>query len=81
MLKKSRTMTDPKSLFKEPRYVVANQELSDQEKITILENWKLDLIELQKATEENMPGTGTETDAVGDDLRAVIEALRMIQPE
>lgn len=81
MLKKSEAMANPQRIFGEPRYVVTNEELSDQEKITILENWKLDLMELQTATEENMPGSGTETGGVADELGAVIEALRMIRPE
>jgi nitrogen fixation protein len=81
MFKKSEAMTNPQKIFREPKYVVENDELSDQEKITILENWKLDLMELQKATEENMPGTGTEADSAGDELRAVIEALRIVRPE
>ncbi len=79
MLKKSETITDPKKLFREPQSVLANKELSDREKINILENWKLDLMELQTATEENMPGAGTDTDLVADELRAVIEALRVIR--
>ncbi len=81
MLKKSEAMANPQKIFREPRYVVENEELSDPEKITILENWKLDLMELQTATEENMPATGTEADSAADELRAVIEALRMIRSE
>ncbi len=79
MFRINETITDPKKLFREPHHVLENKELSVQEKISILEDWKLDLIELQTATEENMSARGQETDAVADDLQAVIEALRLIQ--
>lgn len=81
MLKINDAMANPQKMFGEPRHVVTNKELSDQDKISILENWKLDLMELQKATEENMPGRGNETGSVADELGAVIEALRMIRRE
>ena len=79
MFRINESITDPKKLFQEPHHVLENKALSVQEKISILEDWKLDLIELQTATEENMSAKGQETDAVADDLQAVIEALRVIR--
>ena len=79
MSKKTETITDPNKYFRKPHHVLESKNLSDQAKISILEDWKLDLIELQTATEENMSATGVETDAVADDLQAVIEALRRLR--
>ena len=48
----------PVEYFASPDDVLRNVDLSDKEKLRILEAWKLDEEELQVATEENMGGSG-----------------------
>lgn len=45
---------DPERAFEEPRELIERSDLSTNEKILVLESWQSDLIELQKAVEENM---------------------------
>ena len=66
---------------REPEDVAADQTLAKEEKIRILEDLRLDAIELQTATAENMPAPG---DAVGqstDRLSRIDAALRTLRAE
>jgi hypothetical protein len=65
---------NPQETFKEPNRVVESQDLSDAQKIEVLENWRLDLLELLVATEENMEGISAPGE-VADKLRRVCEVL------
>jgi hypothetical protein len=51
---KAKTLSNPSSLFKRPREVVACAELSRAEKTEILKQWELDARLLQVASEEGM---------------------------
>lgn len=72
---------NPEQEFESPMHLVESDELTATEKIKILESWQMDLIELQKAEEENMPG-GSEDKDPGDTARklaavtAAIESVR-----
>ena len=54
--------------------------VSNEEKIRKLEDLRLDLLERQRATEENM-GTkaGKESGEIGDQLQRVTEALTILR--
>ena len=67
-------LSDPQSTFLEPRFVVENRGLSHDEKIKVLLDWRQDLLELQTATEENMPPERGQSN-VGARLTAVTDAL------
>ena len=67
-------LSDPETTFLEPRFVVENKGLSHDEKVKILLDWRQDLLELQTATEENMPRERGESN-VGARLTAVTNAL------
>jgi hypothetical protein len=70
---------DAEGTFSEPRMVMENQDLSDAQKLEILENWRLDLLELMVATDENMQGRNADAGVVAEKLRLVTEALDTLQ--
>ena len=47
-----KAMLDPTSVFKDPKEVVANDELTRDQKIEILRRWEYDARELEVAEEE-----------------------------
>jgi hypothetical protein len=70
--KLERALSDPSAVFDSPEDVVRAAELSDAEKLSVLERWEADARLLQIATEENMGDDG------GDDgllLQRVREAI------
>ena len=52
MIDVERAMLDPTSVFKDPEEVVANDELTRDQKIEILRRWEYDARELEVAEEE-----------------------------
>lgn len=81
MLKRKDLTRDTERVFKEPSHVLENDELSPADKIRVLENWKLDLLELQRASEENMAGQAGQGAKVAERLRAVNESLELCRRE
>jgi hypothetical protein len=77
MLKRSDLTRDTERLFKEPGRILENDELTLADKIRVLENWKADLLELQRACEENMTGKDGQGENVAERLRAVNESLEL----
>lgn len=72
------SVTRSRKDFDSPEAVVASDGLSPDQKIAILEDWRVDLIELQTAADENMAarqGSG----AVAEELRQVTEALKRLR--
>jgi hypothetical protein len=69
--------TDPGEIrkrFPDPRMLAASAELPLPDRIRALLDWKQDLLELQKAGEENMPDPSGRSD-VANQLKAVSDAL------
>jgi hypothetical protein len=57
-----------------PEAVESSDEFTPEQKRAILSQWKDQLVQLQKATEENMPGP--ESNGAGAEcLRRVVDAL------
>jgi hypothetical protein len=69
-----RALADPEGTFRDPLFIVGNKALTEAEKIKILLDWRQDLLELQHAGEENMPGKRGDSD-VAARLSAVSNAL------
>jgi len=67
-------ITDPQKAFSHPQHLVDAKGLSDDEKIKLLLDWRQDLIEMQTASEENMPGQRSEA-GVAIRLKDVTDAL------
>jgi hypothetical protein len=59
--------------------LVESDELTDMEKLKILESWQMDLIELQKAEEENMPGGSEDPGDTARKLEAVTAAIETLR--
>lgn len=70
---------DPERTFTEPRLLVENDELSASEKLAVLESWQADLIELQKAAEENMGSANVAPGTSAAKLAKVTEAIALMQ--
>lgn len=64
----------PQSVFDDPQEVVHCRELSHDDKVKVLSNWKQELVQLQKAGEENMLDERGFSD-VGSRLAAVTQAM------
>jgi hypothetical protein len=75
MLKTERAISDPETVFADPVEVLRS-EFMEGVKRRILESWEYSLIQLQDATDENMPppGNGNEN-IVAERLRNVRSAL------
>jgi hypothetical protein len=72
MVDLEKALVDPGFVFKSPQEVLANKELSREQKIEILHRWEYDARQLQVAEEESMEGPQPVT------LDAVLQALRAI---
>jgi hypothetical protein len=69
MINVEKALLDPGLIFKTPEALLANNELSREQKIEILRRWEYDVRELQVAEEESMDGPQPVT------LDAVLSAL------
>jgi len=72
-----RSRTDPGEIrkrFADPRMLAASAELPLPDRIRALLDWKQELVELQKAGEENMPDRSGRSD-VASRLKTVSDAL------
>jgi hypothetical protein len=67
-----KALVDPALVFKAPEEILANNELSREQKIKILQRWEYDVRELQVAEEEGMEGPQPVT------LDVVLRALRAL---
>jgi hypothetical protein len=67
-------ITDPQKAFVDPKHLVDAKGLSQDEKIKLLLDWRQDLLEMQSATEENMPGQRGDA-GVAMRLKDVTDAL------
>jgi hypothetical protein len=72
MVDVEKALLDPGLVFKTPQDLLANDELSRQQKIEIMRRWEYDVRQLQVAEEESMEGPQPVT------LKAVLRALRAI---
>ncbi len=76
---RKKAFTVPQSVFDYPEEVVRCRELSHDDKVTVLRNWKQELVQLQKAGEENMLDERGPSDRgtsdVGSQLAAVTQAM------
>ena len=71
MIPRDKLMNDPSSVFEKPSDVLDNLELSAEQKIEILQQWKQDVMLRLVAEEENMPGDPENSDR----LKAITDAL------
>jgi len=72
MIDVEKALLDPSLVFKTPEELLANNELSREQKVEILRRWEYDVRELQVAEEESMDGPQPVT------LDAVLSALRAL---
>lgn len=77
MFSKDELMRHPADVFKEPLRVLEHPELSAQQKEAILTQWKDEVVQRQKAEEENMDDGGS----VAELLQEIQNALERIKPD
>jgi hypothetical protein len=75
---RKRAFNAPESVFRHPRLVLQSPELSDDDKVVVLRNWKQGLIQLQQASEENMDSGAGPSD-VSTQLAAVSRAMNELK--
>ena len=73
-INRKRVFSSPESQFRHPQLVVQDPSLSYDDKLVVLRNWKQELIQLQKASEENMLDESGVND-VSSRLAAVTQAM------
>jgi hypothetical protein len=71
MIDIDKALLDPATVFESPDEVLKSEELSREQKISILRQWEYDARELQVAEEENM--IGTNSDILGQIMRALLQ--------
>ncbi len=76
MIDVTKAMLDPTMVFKEPRDVVASNELTRNQKIEILRRWKYDTQQLEVAEDE--AGMAVRRPEMFD---RVVQALHMLDLE
>ena len=76
MIDVTKAMLDPTMVFKEPKDVVASNELTRNQKIEILRRWKYDAQQLEVAEEE--AGMAVRRPEMFD---RVVQALHMLDLE
>ena len=76
MIDVTKAMLDPTMVFKEPKDVVASDELTRNQKIEILRRWKYDAQQLEVAEEE--AGMAVRRPEMFD---RVVQALHMLDLE
>ncbi len=68
-------LIDPSSHFQHPRDVLAQANLSHEQKLSILQRWEQDARELDVAQEEGMIGEGKSN------LSEIIRAIDQLDPD
>ncbi len=79
MLDRREIVKGVEKVYDHPRDVLEDEDLSRADKIRVLESWKSDLLQLQRASEENMPSAEPQAGATADRLKAVVEALEALE--
>lgn len=70
-------LRDPSAAYQKPDDILNDSALNDKEKLQVLEQWEYDALELQVATDENMPGT---IDVPLDEILAAKQKLETKTP-
>ncbi len=76
MIRKDKLMTDPEDVFKTPRDVLENEELSDEQKIVVLEQWQDETKQRMVAEEEAMPGEDPNDAELLQEIHEALTTLR-----
>jgi hypothetical protein len=72
MIPKDKLMNDPGSVFNKPSDVIDNMELSRQQKVTILQQWKQEVLLRLVAAEEDMTGDPEDANRLKEISNALI---------
>jgi hypothetical protein len=70
---------DPETEFGDPRRLADDKALTIGEKLEILEHWKLDLVELERAEGESMTSTSQTEGATAKKLAEVSRVMESLR--
>lgn len=76
-----KAMKNPSATFGTPEALSASTELTADQKRAVLLQWKDQLLQLQAADDENMPGIGAAASANAECLRRVTSLLSRLDAE
>jgi hypothetical protein len=79
--KRQKLIRNPEGTFDAPEDVVKCDDLSIEAKIVVLESWQADLIDMQKAVEENMESEFLEPGETAAKLAQVTAAIARVREE
>jgi hypothetical protein len=74
-------MMKPGRSFDSPEALEASADLTAEQKLAVLRQWKDQLQQLMVATEENMPGPETSSGDNAECLRRIVDALSRLDPQ
>jgi hypothetical protein len=69
---------DPEGEAGDPAVFAGRADLTDEEKLRVLQSWRTDLLEMQHAVEENMASVGRKPGDVSARLAEVMAAIAEI---
>lgn len=75
MIDLKKALLDPPSVFSSPNEVLAQDDISNEDKLKILQQWEYDCKELETAEDENMPDSGYQPDI----LYLVLQAIQALK--
>lgn len=81
VMSREKLMRNPQDEFRAPQHIVEDQELSEKQKIELLMNWRMDLLELQRANGENMQKDADDSGELAVELKNVTDALQMLDAD
>jgi hypothetical protein len=67
--------------FARPQDVVNDDALTLKKKLVVLESWQTDLLEMQRAEEENMIGTSSKSGQTAKWLAEVTKAIHALRDQ
>lgn len=79
LIEKQKLLCDPERQYVSPAKVVEDPDIAERDKLAILRNWKLDLIELLQASNENMASANVPPGTVSEKLREVAQAIEDLE--
>jgi len=76
-----RAKVDPTQVFDRPEQVLQHDAYSREEKITVLQRWRYDALELEVAAEENMSGEDESRNVLQRIINALMELGAEFHPD
>ncbi|MGD8324380.1 MAG: hypothetical protein PVF50_08430 [Gammaproteobacteria bacterium] len=70
---------DPEGRFSDPRRLLEREDISPNDKLLVLQDWQTDLLELQRAADENMPSAQASPGETAEKLSEVNKVIGVVR--